>query len=265
MLESNTIKNLEDLKLFYLAQNSDIFFKEVADKKIENWEAVFCLLAEKEREEMGKRSLERRIKSSRVDLKTLKLMNKFDWKWPQKLDRNVIEDTFSMEFINKKQNLILVGKEGLGKTMIARNIAYQAILKGFSALFIDTAAMLNELAKQDSPRLLAVREKYYTSPDLIILDEFGYLSFDQRAADIMFKIINQRYQKGSIILTTNIGFKDWPQIFPGALCVPPMIDRLIHGCDIVEIQGSSYRFKEAKEAKARRETALTAKKDGKKA
>jgi DNA replication protein DnaC len=112
--------------------------------------------------------------------------------------------------------------------------------------------MITDLTNLDSPRLLNSRLKRYTAPDLLILDEFGYLSYEMRAADILFEIINRRYEKGSIVITTNMPFTEWPKIFPGAACVRAMIDRLIHRSYIQNLSGDSYRLKEARETEQRR-------------
>jgi DNA replication protein DnaC len=94
----------------------------------------------------------------------------------------------------------------------------------------------------------------YTKPQLLVLDEVGYLSFDCQAADLLFEVVSRRYEAGSIMMTTNMAFKDWDKVFPGAACLTAMIDRLTHHCDILTIQGKSFRHKESSERNSTRKT-----------
>lgn len=140
----------------------------------------------------------------------------------------------------------------MGKSTIAQNLAYQAALQGFSVIFSSAANMLNDLAAQDGDLALKRRLKYYAQPKLLVIDEVGYLSYSNRHADLLFEIINRRYEKCSTIVTTNRPFAEWGEVFPNAACVVSLIDRLIHHSEILSIEGDSYRMKEAKERAARK-------------
>ena len=154
----------------------------------------------------------------------MKFMADFDWGWPEGIERGLVESLLGLGFMKEPANVILAGTEGLGKSMIAKNIGYSAVMNGHNVLCVETAAMITDLTSLDSPRLLNTRLKRYTAPDLLILDEFGYLSYETRSADILFEIINRRYEKGSIVITTNMPFTEWPKIFPrSSLC--PSDDR----------------------------------------
>lgn len=191
------------------------------------------------------RSLESRLRSARTG--RFKPLVDFDWNWPKKCDRDAIERWMHLGFIKETNNLILCGPNGVGKTTIARNIAHQSVLKGYTALFTTAAGMLNELAALDSDSALRRRIQYYTKPALLVIDEVGYLSYSNRHADLLFEIITQRYEKKSTFITTNKGFTEWSDIFPNAACVVSIIDRLVHHSEIVNIEAESYRIKEAKE------------------
>lgn len=220
------------------------------------WEELGALpwvstLLDCEEEERQRRSLERRIRGARIG--TFKPMCDFDWDWPTEIDRAQIEDLFTFGFIAEGANAILVGSNGLGKSMIAQNLAHQALLRGYTVLHTSASAMLNELAAQESAAALSRRLKHYCQPQLLQIDEVGYLEYDSRYADLLFQVVSRRYETHrSIGITTNRVFAEWNQVFPNAACVVTLIDRLIHRAEIVRIAGESYRLKEAKERAAER-------------
>ncbi|MNT42393.1 transposase/IS protein [compost metagenome] len=149
--------------------------------------------------------------------------------------------------MGENANVVLVGQNGLGKTMIAQNLAYQALMAGHSARFVTASEMLNELAAQDGASALNRALRKYCSPNLLVIDEVGYLSYGNDYADLLYEVVTRRYQKRSTVLTTNRPFKEWPEVFPGAACVVTLVDRLIHRSEIVQLEGESYRLREAKE------------------
>jgi DNA replication protein DnaC len=207
-------------------------------------------LVRQELQERERRSLERRLGAAHLG--RFKPIDEFDWNWPTKIDRRVLERALSGELVRARDNLVLVAAQGLGKTMLARNIAHAAVLQGHSALFTEASKLLLDLGSQDSPRALERRLRHYARPALLCIDEVGYLSYDARAADLLFEVTNRRYEQRSIVITTNLAFKDWPSVFPNATCVTALVDRLTHHADICLIEGQSYRLREAEEARKRR-------------
>lgn len=209
-----------------------------------------------ESEERQRRSLERRIHGARIG--RFKPIEDFEWDWPTKIDREQVEEILKLGFLEEKGNVILVGTSGLGKTNIAQNVAYQALLEGHTVRFATASEILNELAQQDSAAGLARRLRRYVNPSLLVIDEIGYLVHTGRHADLLFEIVSRRHQTKSTIVTTNKIFQEWNQVFPNSSCVVALIDRLVHRADVVNIEGESYRLKEAKERtegkKARRKT-----------
>jgi DNA replication protein DnaC len=204
-----------------------------------------------EEKDRARRGLERRRTRSRLG--KFKPMADFDWQWPKKLERSLVESALRLDFLHAARNVVLVAPQGLGKTMIAQNIAHQAILSGHGVLFISAAQLLLDLAGQESARALDRRLKYYAAIGLLIVDEIGFLAFDNRNADLLFQVISRRYEKKSLVLTTNLAFRDWPTIFPNATCATALIDRVVHHADVIAIEGDSYRAREASQsAKARR-------------
>ena len=196
-------------------------------------------LAEREQQERTRRSLERRLARSRLGRFTP--MTAFDWAWPKRIDRAAIEAALTLDFLGDARNIVLVAPQGLGKTMIAQNIAHAAVLGGAHVLFTTAAQLLLDLGSQDSARGLARRLTYYATRTLLAIDEIGFLSYDARAADLLFQVVSRRYERRSLVITTNLPFSEWPTIFPNAATATALIDRLVHHAEIITIEGDSYR------------------------
>jgi DNA replication protein DnaC len=212
---------------------------------------LFEHVAAIEDKDRAQRGLERRLKRSRLE--RFKPMADFDWNWPTKIDRPLVESVVRLDFLDEPRNVVLAAAQGLGKTMIAQNVAQQAVLRGHGVLFISAAQLLLDLGAQESTRALERRLQHYAKIGLLILDEIGFLAFDNRNADLLFQVISRRYEKKSTVLTTNLAFRDWPSIFPNATCATALIDRVVHHADVIAIEGESYRAREADaQAKARR-------------
>jgi DNA replication protein DnaC len=202
-------------------------------------------LLEQEEIDKNRRSLERRLRESQIN--EMKPAAEFDWVWPQKIDRELVEDLFTLKFVEEPANVIFMGPNGVGKTMLAKNLIHRALLAGYKTRFTSASQMLNDLSAQDgaSARLKSLRK--YTSPELLVIDELGYLSYDNRYADLLYEVINGRYMKSSTILTTNKPFQEWGEVFTNAGCVVTLVDRLMHKAEVVLIEGASYRQREATE------------------
>lgn len=207
--------------------------------------------------ERSRRSLERRLREAHIG--RFKPLADFDWAWPKSIDRAAVEDLMTLEFLEDATNVVLVGPNGVGKTMCACNIGYQAVLAGHTALFTSAGQLLGELAALDSDSGLRRKLRQYSAPDVLVIDEVGYLSFSNRYADLLFELVSRRYQHKSTVLTTNRAFVDWGEVFPNAACVVSLIDRLMHRAEVVRIDGESYRAKEAEEREAQRKAERTAK------
>src|SRR4051812_48971775 len=174
-------------------------------------------IAAGETKDRARRTMERRL--ARSKLGTLRMMADFDWGWPKRLDRTAVESALALDFMARPANVVLVAPQGLGKTMIAQNIAYNAVQAGHSVLFTTASQLLLDLGSQDSARALDRRLKHYcTQAGLLVIDEIGYLSYDARNADLLFQVVSRRYEKKPIVLTTNLPFSEWTTIFPNAAC-----------------------------------------------
>jgi DNA replication protein DnaC len=243
------VAHLEQIGLKAVAQNLDDFIARATKGR---WSPRLLLeeLSQIESRERARLSLEHRLRFSGIG--RFKPVADFDWNWPKKIERDVMERALTLDFIQEHRNLILLGRNGLGKTMIAKNIAYAAVMAGYSVLF-RTAAKLIEDLQCDSPQLRQRRIQTYARPHLLCIDELAYLSYDDNAADLLYEVINRRYEEGSVIITTNRAFKEWNQVFPNATCIATLLDRLTHHADATVIEGESYRVHESEqEAAARR-------------
>jgi len=215
------------------------------------WSAVQLLeqVAQTEIADRARRSLERRVRLSGI--KRFKAMADFDWSWPTLIERDVIERALTLDFVPEARNLVLVGRNGLGKTMIAQNICHSAVLAGHSVLFRSAAALLEELHRQ-TPEGRRRKLRAYANVGILCVDEVGYLSFDDKAADLLYEVINRRYERKPVILTTNRPFKEWNEVFPNATCIVTLLDRLLHHADVTVIEGESYRVRESEQETAAR-------------
>lgn len=213
-------------------------------------QALLESIVQAEMLERGRRSLERRTVRSRIG--TFKPIADFDWNWPRKIDRPLIERALALDFIREGRNLVLIGSNGVGKTMIAKNVADAAIHAGHSVLFRTAAELIDDLSC-DSPERRRRRIALYSRPHLLCIDEVGYLSYDDHAADLLFAAINPRYEKRrSMLISTNLAFKDWTSVFPNATCIVTLVDRLTHFADVTLIEAESFRRRESEEHARRR-------------
>jgi DNA replication protein DnaC len=201
----------------------------------------------------GQRGLERRLGSAHLG--KFKPLADFDWKWPSACDQAAIQELMTLSFIKTNTNVVLVGPNGVGKTMLALNLAHRAVTQGHRALFITAAKMLGDLSSQDGASALERRLRYYSRPDVLVIDELGYLSYNNQHADLLFEVVNRRYENKSNIITTNRPFAEWGEVFPNIPCVVSIIDRLVHHSEILSIDGESYRMHEATQRATKRQSA----------
>jgi DNA replication protein DnaC len=203
-----------------------------------------------EEQERTQRSLERRTREAQIG--PFKPLCDFDWNWPKVCDRAAVEAMMTLEFLKDASNGVLVGPNGIGKTMIVQNILHQALLAGHTALFTTAGRLLGDLASADSDSALRRRLNHYVRPTLVAIDEVGYLSYSNRHADLLFELLSRRHRTKSTLVTTNLSFTDWKTVFPNATCVVTLVDRLTHYAEIIKLDGESYRIKEARERNEQR-------------
>lgn len=189
--------------------------------------------------ERDTRNLARRTKEA--TLGSFSTLDRFDWNHPRAIDRGLYEHLFSLQFMATGDNVLFRGPSGVGKTTLAQNLSQRALEKGYTVRFCTLSAALADLLKQESLPAVERRLKRYTSPDLLVLDEIGYLPCDNRSADLVYNIISRRHEKRSTVISTNLAFKQWNTVFPGAACVVALVDRFAQHCHVLDIDADSWR------------------------
>ena len=235
-------ETLRRLSLTFIAEHYEAFAQDAAREQLDHVDYL-RRLAEGEAAVRYERSVQRRIKAAHLPVS--KTLEQFNWAWPTKLNRAQVQDLFRLRFIEQNTNVVFVGGVGLGKTHLAIALAHTACLHNVPTLFAPAVEIVNTLSAAQATNTLPKALKTYVAPRLLLIDELGYLPMDKRGADLLFQVISARYERGAIIITTNTAYKQWPRVFNNdATITTAILDRLLHHCETVAIQGKSYRMKD---------------------
>jgi DNA replication protein DnaC len=235
-------QDLAYLNLSHIAQHYDQSAQEAAREQLGHVDYLARLVAG-ETALRYERSVARKVRRARLPV--IKTLDQFSWAWPAKINRAQVQDLFRLRFIGQKANVVFIGGVGLGKSHLAIALAHTACMNDVSVRFASAVDIVNTLSAAQGAYMLPKALKQYLLPNLLVIDELGYLPMDKRGADLLFQVISARYERGSIIITTNTAYKHWPRIFNNdATITSAVLDRLLHHCDTVTIQGKSYRMKD---------------------
>ncbi len=236
------LTNLDMLKLKTIKDNLDQYINSATDKELSHLDFLQQIITE-EANEYARRATDRRIYQARFPV--TKTIDTFKWSHPTSINRQQIQNFMHLDFIEKNANLIFIGPTGVGKTHLATSIAHHACMNGKTVLFTTAFEMINNLSSAQHNGTFIQQMKKYTRPAVLYIDELGYLPVDKHGADLLFQVISSRYERGSIILTTNRVFKEWPKdIFNNdSTLTTAILDRLLHHAEVSLIEGDSYRMK----------------------
>jgi DNA replication protein DnaC len=230
---------LSRLHLSHIQRHYQALATKAAQQQLSHLEYLAQLI-EGEATEYENRSIERRIRNARFPV--LKTLEEFRWNWPKKINRPQIQNLFRLAFVETNTNVVFIGNVGLGKTHIALALGHAACVHGHSVLFTTAVDIINTLAAAQSAGRLKREFKRYLKPQLLIMDELGYLPIDKHGADLLFQIISQRYERAPMVITTNRAYKHWAPIFNNdSTLTSAILDRLLHHVDTVVIEGKSFR------------------------
>jgi len=235
-------QDLAELKLTQTAETYQQVLDEAARKNTSMLEVLAALIAA-EVTARRQRALERRLRQAKLPPR--KTLEGYDFTFPKRIPKQKVLRLFDCEFVSQNQCGVLIGKTGLGKSHILNALGYAACEKGISVRWTRVIDMINVLTTAQINGTLEKKLKDYTRPELLLLDELGYLPIDKRGADLMFQVVAARYECGSIVITTNRIFREWGKIFDvDNTLATAIIDRLMHHGQALVLDGESYRTRD---------------------
>lgn len=240
--------NLKALNLSSMARNLEGLLRQAKETGI-GYDEFLLDLTGAELEARAESRLNRRIKESKFPL--LKPIETFDLAAVPDLDIRLFRDLAGGGYIQERRNIIFLGRSGTGKTHMATALGIEACRQSFRTRFVTCYGLVNELVEARQDRSLQRLIQKYARYDLLVMDELGYVPFSKEGSEMLFQVLAERHEKGSVIITTNLGFADWTRVFGDAAMTAALLDRLTHKAHIINCSWESYRLKQSLNQKAK--------------
>ncbi len=233
-------KKLKEYRLSGMLQTLEMRVKQATDETL-GYTEFLGLLVEDETSKRADNKHHKLYKGAHLPFE--KGLEDFDFTFQPSVKKQEIMELSTLRFLDKKANILFQGLPGTGKTHLSVALALQALGRGKTVLFTSVWDMINQLQQSRADYSYAKKIQSYLKPDLLILDELGYRSMAESTVEDFFEIVSRRYEKGSIIITTNRSINEWDKVFIDKTLTTAVVDRLLHHCSVIEIKGESYRFK----------------------
>lgn len=245
VVHARVTEQLTRLRLRYVAERLDAMLNDAARTEPTYLDFLDSLL----RQEVDAKQRTRVTMALKIaHFPSVKTLDDFDFKFQPSIDQRLVRELATGRFIALGENVLLFGAPGVGKTHLAIALGRAVVEAGHSVLFTSATALLAALAKAETDGQLADRLLFYSKPKLLIIDELGYLPFERRSAHLFFQLVARRYERGSMLITTNQLVTQWGTVFGDEVLAAAILDRLLHHSHTLMIQGESYRLKQKKKA-----------------
>lgn len=233
----------EKMKQFHLIDMREQYDSLITEAEQTNLGYKDFLIRLLQIEEEGKSCRRSERLLMKASFESYKRLKDIDYSFNSSLDKNKIEELGKLHFLEKHENIIIIGPPGVGKSMIATGIGINACNAGRKVLFVNAKELIDTLEQEMLAGTLQVFLRKLSRIELLIIDELSYISMDKEKESLFFQIIRQRYEKSSLIITTNMPIGRWNELFTGQLAATAILDRLLHHCHLISITGDSYRVK----------------------